>query len=306
MRDLQVVEVSPRDGLQNEPAVLTVDQRVELIARAVSAGCTRVEAASFVDPRRVPQMAHAEDVLAGIDRSRAVSYSGLALNAKGVERLIRAGCDELTFVVVATETFSHKNQGRSIGDTLIEWSTGATLARAHGLRISAVIAAAFGCPFEGPVPESVVLDLADRVAEQEPDELALADTIGVGVPAQVRDLIAGLRKRHSSVTVRCHFHNTRNTGYANALAAAEAGATVLDASIGGIGGCPFAPAATGNVATEDLAYLLRRSGFETGLDIDLLCGTAEWLSTVLGHESPGLLHRAGDFPASIATPADGK
>ena len=268
MDKVTLLEVSPRDGIQNEDRILTVDQRIELINRAVDAGARRVEAVSFVNPRRVPQMAHAEDVMAGLNRDRGVSYSGLALNVKGAERLVAAGCDELTFVVVATETFSQRNQGRSVYESVAEWQVAADLARGAGLRTSVIIAAAFGCPFEGTVSAETVATLAERLAEGQPDEVALADTIGVGVPAQVHDLAARVGTALPEAALRCHLHNTRNTGYANAIAALDAGIRVLDASIGGVGGCPFAPNATGNVATEDLVYMLHASGYDTGLDFD--------------------------------------
>jgi hydroxymethylglutaryl-CoA lyase len=297
---VDIVEVGPRDGLQNEQVLVPTPDKITFVERSANAGLRRMEVTSFARPDRVPQMADAEAVMAGIPRSRDWSAIGLVLNRRGLDRAIAAGCDEVTAVVVATDTFAQRNQGTTTDELIEAWHDIATGARKEGLKASVIIGASFGCPFEGEVPEARVLDIVARCAEAEPDELALADTIGVGVPQQVRRLVAGVREVAPGVPLRAHFHNTRNTGYANALAAVEAGVTVLDASTGGIGGCPFAPNATGNIATEDLLYLLHRSGYETGVDPLAVAQTGTWICSLLGKpEAPALLGRAGWFPPRL-------
>ncbi|WP_433655010.1 hydroxymethylglutaryl-CoA lyase [Nocardia sp. CA-128927] len=291
-----LVEVAPRDGLQNEPEIVSAEDKIRLVQRSVDAGLRRIEAVSFVDPRRVPQMADAEAVMAAVPRIDGVSYAGLVFNDRGLDRALEAGVDEINVVVVATDSFSMRNQGCSTAQGIERWATLAARAREAGLFRTVTIAAAFGCPFTGEVPEATVLELIRRVAEAEPDELALADTIGVGTPDRVRALAAGAARIAPDVTLRCHFHNTRNTGYANAVAALEAGVRVLDASTGGIGGCPFAPAATGNIATEDVLYALDRMGVQTGVRIEPVLETGLWLGELLGKPVPALLGRAGLFP----------
>jgi isopropylmalate/homocitrate/citramalate synthase len=291
-----LVEVGPRDGLQNEPDVLAPDVRAELVRRLAGTGLPTIEAVSFVDPRRVPQMAGAEEVVATLDRRDGVVYAGLALNERGYDRLAAAGLDEARFAFGATESFNRRNQNASVQESLESATRVVERARADGIRTAVTISVAFGCPFEGEVDEGRVLELAAAVAEAHPDTLLLADTIGVGVPAQVRRLVPAAAQL--GVPVGAHFHNTRNTGYANALAALEAGATVLDASVGGLGGCPFAPKATGNIATEDLVYLLEREGVGTGVDLDALIAVSKWLEEILGRRLEGQLYRAGPFPAA--------
>jgi isopropylmalate/homocitrate/citramalate synthase len=291
-----VYEVGPRDGLQNEPEVLAPAVRAELVRRVVAAGLPAVEVASFVDPRRVPQMAGAEEVVAALDRHDDVAYAGLALNERGYERLATAGLDEVRFAFGVTETFNRRNQGSSVEESLQAAAAIVARAREAGLRSTVTLSVAFGCPFEGPVSPSRVLDISERVAAMGPDALVLADTIGVAAPGEVRVLVAGAARL--GPTVGGHFHNTRNTGYANALGALEAGATVLDASVGGLGGCPFAPKATGNIATEDLVYVLHREGVETGIDLDALIAVSVWLEGVLDRRLEGQLYRAGVFPAT--------
>jgi isopropylmalate/homocitrate/citramalate synthase len=291
-----VYEVGPRDGLQNEPEVLAPGVRAELVRRVVAAGLPAVEVASFVDPRRVPQMAGAEEVVAALDRRDDVAYAGLALNERGYERLATAGLDEVRFAFGVTETFNRRNQGSSVEESLQAGAAIVARAREAGLRSTVTLSVAFGCPFEGPVSPSRVLEVAERVAAMGPDSLVLADTIGVAAPGEVRVLVAGAARL--GPPVGGHFHNTRNTGYANALGALEAGATVLDASVGGLGGCPFAPKATGNIATEDLVYVLHREGVETGIDLDALIAVSVWLEGVLGRRLEGQLYRAGVFPAT--------
>ncbi|MGW0894710.1 hydroxymethylglutaryl-CoA lyase [Saccharopolyspora sp. NPDC002578] len=293
---VEVVEVGPRDGLQNEATLLPTATKVELIERAIAAGVRRVEAVSFAHPRRVPQMADAEQVMAAVPRREDVSYIGLVLNGRGFDRALAAGVDEVNVVVVATDTFSERNQGMSTEQGLALWSELAARAHREGVRPTVTIAASFGCPFEGTVSAAHVAELARRIADSGPAEIALADTIGAGVPTQVVDLLARTREAAPAVPLRCHFHNTRNTGYANAVAAFQEGAATLDASVGGIGGCPFAPNATGNIATEDLEYLLTGMGVRTGLDGPALAETGTWIGEQLGKEVPALLGKAGTFP----------
>jgi isopropylmalate/homocitrate/citramalate synthase len=293
-RSVMVFDVGPRDGLQNEPDVLAPEVRAELVGKIVAAGVRAVEVASFVDPRRVPQMAGAEEVVAALEQQNGVVYAGLALNERGYDRLVACGLDEVRFSFGATESFNQRNQNASVRESLEAALRIVERGRADGIRTAVNISVAFGCPFEGHVDESRVLELAAEVAAARPDTILLADTIGVGVPAQVRRLVS--RSVALGIPVGGHFHNTRNTGYTNALAAFEAGATVLDASVGGLGGCPFAPRATGNLATEDLVYLLHGEGVETGIDLNALITVSEWLESVLDRRLEGQLYRAGNFP----------
>lgn len=296
MLPLEIVEVGPRDGLQNEPTVLDTTTKVAIITRLVDAGVRRLEATSFVHPGRVPQMADAEAVMAAVPRRDRVAYSGLVLNRRGLDRAIAAGVDEVNAVVVATDTFNRRNQGVSTEESIAAVERLTALAHAAGVRVSVTVAAAFGCPFEGEVPISRVADVVRRVAVAGPDELALADTIGVGVPTQVTALLDAVGEVSQGLPLRCHFHNTRNTGYANAVAALQAGVAALDASVGGFGGCPFAPTATGNIATEDLLYATERMGIETGVSLAAVVETAAMVAAALGTAEPALLGRAGPFP----------
>ena len=295
-RRIEIVEVGPRDGLQSEPGIVPTAVKIAFIERAIDCGLRRIEVASFVNPQRVPQMADAEDVLRGLRRRDDVAYIGLVLNRKGFERAAAAGCNEVGMAVVASDTFNRRNQGVSSDESVAAWLDIAARARAAGLRAQVTVSAAFGCPFEGEVPVARVVELAQRVAEAQPFEIALADTIGVGAPAQVIEVVERVRAAVPGIPLRCHFHNTRNTGIANAYAAVAAGVTTLDASLGGIGGCPFAPAATGNIATEDLVYMLERSGYATGVDLDAAIETGKWLQEQLGRPVPGMLVKAGRFP----------
>jgi len=290
---IEIVDVGPRDGLQNEGKMLSPEVRAGLCDRLAEAGVSRVEAASFVNPKLVPQTAGAEEVMARIERRPGTSYAGLVLNEKGYERAIQAGVDEVRYAFPVTETFAERNQKTTVADATSLAGRLVERARLDGVRVSIILSVAFGCPFEGRVEPEVVLDLAERVGEAKPDEIVLADTIGVGVPKGVRELVAGVL--NSGVTAGCHFHDTRNTGIANAIAAVEVGATVLDASVGGSGGCPFAPKATGNIATEDLVYLLHGMGCKTGIELDALIECAHWLAGQLGKELPGQVHKAGNF-----------
>ena len=295
-RRIEIVEVSPRDGLQNEPELLSTDTKLELIGRAVAAGIRRLEVTSFVNPKRVPQMADAEEVMARLPARDDVTYIGLVLNQRGFDRAAAAGCKEVNYALVASDAFSQRNQGTTIEQGIAVYDGIAAAAKDAGIRCSVTISAAFGCPFQGEVAPERVIELAAHCATQPTAEIALADTIGVAVPSQVSELVDGVAKQAGGIPLRCHFHNTRNTGIANAYAAVEAGVAALDASIGGIGGCPFAPAATGNIPTEDLVYMLNRMGVETGVDTDGLIETASWLETQLGRAVPAMLGRAGNFP----------
>jgi (R)-citramalyl-CoA lyase len=292
-----IYDVGPRDGLQNEPEVLDVEVRADLVRRLADARLPGVEVASFVDPKRVPQMAGAEEVVAAVGPCPGPVRAGLALNERGYERLLATGLDEVRFAFGVTESFNRRNQGSSVEDSLVTARRIAARARGDGIRCSVTLSVAFGCPFEGEVDPDGVVEIAERVVEVEPDGLLLADTIGVASPRAVRSLTA--RVVELGHPVGGHFHNTRNTGYANAVAALEAGATVLDASIGGLGGCPFAPNATGNIATEDLVYLLERDGAATGVDLDRLVDTSEWLAGLLGRRLEGQVYRAGRFPPAL-------
>jgi isopropylmalate/homocitrate/citramalate synthase len=291
---ITVCDVGPRDGLQNDPKILEPEIRAGLVNRLAAAGLPRIEAVSFVNPARVPQMAGAEEVVAGIERREGVVYAGLALNEHGYERLRETALEEVHFAFASTETFNQRNQNATVAESVAAAKRIVKRAGEDARRATVTIGASFGCPFEGKVDPGHVLDLAGQVVDAGADEILLADTIGVAVPSMVRDLVgraAALQRKPVGV----HLHNTRNTGFANAYAALDAGATVLDASVGGIGGCPFAPRATGNISTEDLVYLLHGEGVETGIDLDALIGVAEWLEGVLERRLEGQVYRAGTF-----------
>jgi isopropylmalate/homocitrate/citramalate synthase len=290
-----ICDVGPRDGLQNEDRVLPPEVRADLCDRLAAAGLKRIEAASFVNPKLVPQMAGAEEVMAAVHRRAGTVYAGLALNETGYERAVAAGVDEVHYAFAATDEFGRRNQNATTEQGLQTALALVARARADRMPITVTISVAFGCPFEGPVPAKKVLDLVERLMAVPADEICLADTIGVGVPTQVKELVEGARRL--GATVGAHFHNTRNTGYANAVAAIDSGAVSLDASVGGAGGCPFAPKATGNIATEDLVYLMRGLGIDTGIDLEALISCSRWLGEQLGKELPSMVARAGDFPA---------
>jgi hydroxymethylglutaryl-CoA lyase len=303
---LCVVEVGARDGLQNEKEVIGTPGKLGLLTRLIDAGVRRVEVASFVNPARVPQMADGEAVIAGLPDDPRVSYIGLCLNKRGVLRALatreggKRGVDEAGCVLVASDTFGQKNQGQTIEDGIVQNREMLKLAAEGGLVPQVTISAAFGCPFEGHVPPGTVVHLAREMAEAGAVEIALADTIGVAVPSQVEDLFGLVRAAAPGVRLRAHFHNTRGTGIANAWAAWKAGVTVLDSSLGGLGGCPFAPRATGNISTEDLVYLMDRSGVATGLDLDGLIAVNHWFETVLGRQMPSLVARAGNYTGAAS------
>lgn len=294
MSAVSICDVGPRDGLQNEVRTLEPAVRASLCDRLANAGLKKMEAASFVNPKLVPQMAGAEDVMSGLHRAPGVVYAGLVLNEKGYERAAAAGVDEIHYAFSATDEFGRRNQNATSAEGLATALSLVRRARADGKPITVTISVAFGCPFEGPVPPKRVLGLVEQLMEAPADETCLADTIGVGVPRQVTELVSG--SRALGANVGAHFHNTRNTGYANALAALDAGAMSLDSSVGGAGGCPFAPKATGNIATEDLVYLLRGMGVDTGVDLDALIACSHWLGEQLGKELPSMVARAGDYP----------
>ena len=291
---VSLCDVAPRDGLQNEAVTLEPAVRAQLCERLADAGLPKVEAASFVNPALVPQMAGAEDVMAAIERRPGTVYAGLVLNERGYDRAVAAGVDEVHYAFGVTDTFVRRNQNSTVEASILTSHRIVEMARAGGKPVTVTLSVAFGCPFEGKVEPSTVLAVVERVMERPPDEVVLADTIGVGVPRQVRELVTGARSL--GARVGCHFHDTRNTGVANALSALESGAISLDASAGGTGGCPFAPRATGNVATEDLVYMLHGMGVETGVDLEALIACAAWLGQRLGKDLPGRVSRAGGFP----------
>jgi len=294
---VEIVEVGPRDGLQNEDAILSIEDRLSFIARLEACGVKRVEAVSFVNPRRVPQMAGAEEIMAALAPRAGVSRIGLVLNERGWERCVAAACDEANLVVCASDGFGIRNQGAPVTEQVATMVRIAERRAAEGgPRLSMTVSVAFGDPFDGEVSEAQVAAIAAEAARAGIGEIALGDTIGVADPWTVRRRIEAVRKAAPDARIRMHFHNTRNTGFANVYASLEAGADVIDASCGGIGGCPFAPDATGNIATEDLVYMLERGGIDTGLDLSKLIETARWVGEKLGKDVPSALTRAGAFP----------
>lgn len=301
-RPIQIVEVGPRDGLQNEKTVLDPATRAELVLRLEAAGARRIEAVSFVHPKLVPQMAGAEDVMAALPPTPGRSRIGLVLNGKGYDRALGTGVDEVNVSLSVTDGFGLKNQGLAVRDQVAMLSD--ILARRHNSdgagtpvpALSATLSCVWGCPFDGEVSVGQVSDLVGELAALGVAEIGLADTIGVGDPWSVTRKVEAARAAAPDAVLRLHFHDTRNTGVANAWAGVEAGVDVLDASVGGIGGCPFAPGATGNVATEDLVYMLERAGYATGYDLDALIGTARWIGGKIGRPAPSALSRAGGWP----------
>ena len=301
-RRITIVEVGPRDGLQNEKAVLEPAVRADFVQRLEAAGARRIEAVSFVHPKYVPQMAGAEEVMAALPHQEGRSRIGLVLNGKGYDRALGTAVDEVNVAMSATDGFGLKNQGLTV-DQQVEMLAGIIAGRANAgaasgaaPSLSATLSCVWGCPFDGEVGVDQVADLVGRIAALGVEEIALADTIGVGDPWAVTRKVEAARKAAPDAVLRLHFHDTRNTGLANAYAGVEAGVDVLDASVGGIGGCPFAPGATGNIATEDLVYMLERAGFETGYDLDQLIGTARWIGEKIGRPAPSALSRAGGWP----------
>ena len=301
-RPITIVEVGPRDGLQNETAILDPGVRVELVQRLEAAGARRIEAVSFVHPKYVPQMAGAEEVMAGLPREPGRSRIGLVLNGKGYDRALGTAVDEVNIAMSATDGFGLRNQGLTV-DQQVQMLADIIAGRANAdgqpgatPALSATLSCVWGCPFDGEVSTGQVTDLVGRIAALGVAEIALADTIGVGDPWSVTRTVEAARKAAPDTTLRLHFHDTRNTGLANAYAGVKTGVDVLDASVGGIGGCPFAPGATGNIATEDLVYMLERAGYSTGYDLDALIETARWIGDKIGRPAPSALSRAGDWP----------
>lgn len=302
MSSVEIVEVGARDGLQNEAVHFSTEQKVALISKAIDAGVKRLEVASFVHPKLVPQMADAEAVVADLPDLKDIEYIGLVLNKRGYMRAEatregnKRGVDEIGCVVTASDTFGMKNQGQSRMETINETAAILKMAKRDGLSAQVTISTAFGCPFEGEVAEATVIDMVKELAEISPREIAVADTIGVAVPSQVTDMVARVKEVCGDIPVRAHFHNTRNTGIANAWAAYSAGASVLDSSVAGLGGCPFAPRATGNIGTEDLLYLLDRSSVSTGVDLEKMIELSHWIEEILGRPAPSMVSQAGGFP----------
>ncbi len=303
---VEIIEVGPRDGLQNEKVIFSTKDKLSLIDRARRADLRRIEVASFVNPKRVPQMADAEEVIAELPDDPAVTYVGLVLNERGLARALATrdggvrGVDEVGAVAIASDTFGIRNQGQNSEESVAAAKAICRRASAEGMSAQVTLSAAWGCPFEGEVDPKRVVDMARDLAEAAPKEIALADTIGVAVPARVAELIAAVQEAVRNTPLRVHFHDTRNTGVANVWAAFRAGVRRIDASLGGLGGCPFAPAATGNVATEDVVYMLERSGVSTGVNLEALIGGAAWLSEHLARPTPGMVGRAGGFPQASA------
>ena len=296
---ITICDVAPRDGLQNDAKILEPAVRAELVNRLAGAGVKRIEVGSFVNPAKVPQMAGPEELIALIDRQPGVVYAGLALNDRGYDRLRETGLDEVHFAFAASPTFNQRNSGATVEESLESTIRGVLRAREDGIRSTVTIGTSFGCPFEGAMDPGYILGLAARLVAADPDEIAFADTVGVGVPKQVRHLVTEGVKLGKPVGV--HLHNTRNTGIANAYEAVASGAVVLDASVAGIGGCPFAPRATGNICTDDLVYMLHGEGILTGIDLDALLVISEWLEGILERPLEGMVYKAGNFaPVSAA------
>ena len=296
-RKIEIVEVGPRDGLQNDPAMMSTDTKIEFVERLIEAGVRRMEAASFVHPKLVPAMADSDDVMQRVPRQDGVKYIGLALNERGMRRALAAGCDEVNYVMVASAGFGQRNQNATPEETADLFDRIAVLAHDEGVPVSVTVSVAFGDPFDGEVDPGVVARLAARARAAGAVEFAMGDTIGVADPWSVQRLLDRVRPESGDMRLRLHFHNTRNTAMANIYAAVEAGVDVVDASCGGIGGCPFAPKATGNVATEDVVYMLDRAGIETRIDLDKMIATAKWLEREgLKHPVASALSKAGGFP----------
>lgn len=298
--NVEIVDVGPRDGLQSQPELVDTETKLELIGRLADAGIRRMEVASFVNPKRVPQMADADEIVRRLPRRDGVSYIGLVLNEKGLARALDSAVDQVNCATVTTDTFCQRNQGKNAGEMLDTVIAMAQQAQAAKRFFGVTIAASFGCPFEGEVAPEQVVGIAARLADAGVDEIALADSIGVAVPSEVSRLVAQVQDVIGAIPLRVHFHNTRNTGIGNVYAAVEAGVRIVDASCGGVGGCPFAPGATGNVGTEDVLYLLHRMGIATGVDIDAVIATAKWLEQPLKASMPAMVSRAGPFPRPAA------
>ena len=297
---IEIVDVSPRDGLQSQPVLLSVGHKLELINRLIDAGIQRMEAVSFVNSKRVPQMADAEEVVRGLPQRDDVTFIGLVLNLRGFERAVACNIDEINCAVVASDTFNLRNQGATTEQTMAVIKEITREVQAAGINMGVTVSAAFGCPFEGEMPMEKVVRLVQRLAAMGYSAISLADTIGAAGPSDVAALVKRIRTLEPDLSLSCHFHNTRNTAVANTYAAIQEGVRTFDASCGGVGGCPFAPAATGNVATEDLLYMIHRMGLKTGVDIDKIIETAKWLEGPLETSMPAMVTRAGVFPGAKA------
>jgi hydroxymethylglutaryl-CoA lyase len=298
VEQIEIIDVAPRDGLQSQPKLVDTSTKVELVTRLIEAGVRRMEVVSFVNPKKIPQMADADEVLKLLPKREDVTYIGLVLNMRGFERAVSNKIDEINCVVVASDTFNQRNQGVTTEQTMQSIEEIANQSKSMGLTCGVTISAAFGCPFEGEVPVGRVVDLAKRLINMGVDEIALADTIGAAGPSDVSIVIRSVREVTGDTPLRCHFHNTRNTGVANVYAAIMEGVRIFDASCGGVGGCPFAPAATGNVATEDLLYMINRMGIETGISIEGIMEITRWLEGSLEAQMPAMVTRAGLFPSN--------
>jgi hydroxymethylglutaryl-CoA lyase len=293
---VSLLEVGPRDGLQSEPKILPTDVKRDFIIKTMDAGIKQIEVTSFVHPKKVPQMADAEKLVESLPDRDDVSYIGLIMNQRGFERARDCGIDEVGMVIVSTDTYNMKNQNVVTQESIDNWLRIASDAKSAGIRTNVIIACSFGCPYEGEVDPELIASIAEKVLEGEPNILGLADSVGVAVPNQVKKTFSLIKELAPNIPLRTHLHNTRNTGLANAAAAIEAGVTIIDASTGGIGGCPFAPKATGNIPMDDLLYLLDRSGIETGVNLKKIVSNSEWLEEKLEHSVPAMVPKAGIFP----------
>ena len=296
MSKISILEVGPRDGLQSEPEILPTEVKKEFITRTIDAGIKQIEVTSFVHPKKVPQMADAEKLVESLPENDEVTYIGLIMNQRGFERARDCGIDEVGMVIVSTDTYNMKNQNVVTQESIDNWLSIAAEAKSAGIRTSVVIACSFGCPYEGEIDPEHIASIAEQILKGKPDVLGLADSVGVAVPSQIKETFSLVKELAPSIPLRTHLHNTRNTGLANAAAAVEAGVSIIDASTGGIGGCPFAPRATGNIPTDDLLYMLDRSGIETGVDLRQIVKTTDWLEEQLGRAVPAMVPKAGIFP----------
>ena len=296
MNKVSILEVGPRDGLQSEPEIMPTETKKEFIIRTVDAGIKKIEVTSFVHPKKVPQMADAEKLVESLPDYDDVSYIGLIMNQKGFERAKNCGIQEVGMVIVSTDTYNMRNQGVTTQQSIDNWLEIASEAQSAGIKTNVVIACAFGCPYEGEVDPEKIVEIAEKALQGSPDILGLADSVGVAVPNQVKNVFSLIKELNPDIPLRTHLHNTRNTGLANAAAAIESGVSIIDASTGGVGGCPFAPKATGNIPTDDLLYMLDRSNIETGVNLNDVVKTTQWLEEILGRNVPAMVPKAGIFP----------
>ena len=296
MNKVSILEVGPRDGLQSEPEIVPTETKKEFIVRTVNAGIKKIEVTSFVHPKKVPQMADAEKLVESLPDYDDVSYIGLIMNQRGFERAKNCGIQEVGMVIVSTDTYNMRNQGVTTQESIDNWLEIASDAQSAGIKTNVVLACAFGCPYEGEVDPEKIVEIAEKVLQGKPDILGLADSVGVAVPNQVKNVFSLIKDLNPDIPLRTHLHNTRNTGLANAAAAIDAGVSIIDASTGGIGGCPFAPKATGNIPTDDLLYMLDRSNIETGVNLNDVVQTTQWLEERLGRNVPAMVPKAGIFP----------